>query len=432
MTDFDQVNFLMGTPELVADPTPYYDHLRGQCPVHPVAALGGVFAVTGHEELLTIQRDVTNYSSANCLAGMFPPFEMPDGVDDLGPYIEAARASAPPELSPIANLLVALDPPVHTDQRALLKRIFSPKRLAENEVYMAELANQMLDDLSQRGSFDVMHDFAWPFTTLIIAELLGVPVEDRQLFAEKANLGQVPLETMGQDGEFPLAFIEGYFTRYIEDRRVNPRDDFLTLLAESHYPDGSLPAASTVSTIASFMFAAAGDTTSGLICAAMRLLCEEPGLQDRLRANPDLIPDFIEETLRLEGSTKSTFRLARRATTVPTDSGEVDIPIGSAVMLLLNAANRDPRRFEHPNEFDLDRGNSREHVAFGRGPHACAGAPLARAEARVAFRTFIDRLAHIELSEEHHGPKGDRRFEYEYTSVLRKLLHVHVVATPCA
>lgn len=422
MTDFDQVNFLMGTPELIQDPTPYYEHLRTKCPVHQVEALGGVFAVTGHEELLTIMRDTVHYSSANCLAGMFPPLDAPADADDLGPYIEAARASVPPELAPIANLLVSLDPPVHTDQRHLLKRVLSPKRLAENEEYMGGLAHRLIDEFIERGSCDVMHDFAWPFTTLIIADLLGVPEEDRQLFREKANLGNTPLELLGQDGEFPLAFIEDYFTAYIEDRRANPRDDFLTILADARYADDSVPDPRTVATLASFMFAAAGDTTSGLICAATRVLCEEPGLQDRLRADPDRIADFIEETLRLEGTTKSTFRMARRHAEVD----GTDIPIGSSVMLLLNAANRDPRRFENPNVFDLDRPNSREHVAFGRGPHACAGAPLARTEARVAFRTFLERMSDIRLSDEHHGPAGDRRFEYEYSSVLRKLLHVHI------
>ena len=425
MTDLDQVNFWAAPKELIDDPTPYYEHLRGKCPIAHVDTMN-VLAVTGHAEMSEIMRDTTHFSSANCLAGMFPPLDAPADAEDLGPYIEAARAGVPAELAPIANLLVSLDPPVHDDQRHLLKRVFSPKRLAENEAYMQVLAHRLIDEFVERGSCDIMHDFAWPFTTLIIADLLGVPEEDRQLFREKANLGNTPLELMGQDGEFPLAFIEGYFKDYIDDRRANPRDDFLTLLGDARYPDGSLPESSVVATLASFMFAAAGDTTSGLICAATRMLCEVPGLQDRLRADPDLVPDFLEETLRLEGTTKSTFRMARRETAVD----GTPIPIGTPTMLLVNAANRDPRRFDDPNVFNLDRPNSREHLAFGRGPHACAGAPLARAESRVAFRTFLERLAAIRLSDEHHGPPGARHYEYENSSVLRKLLHMHITFSP--
>lgn len=425
MTDLDQVNFWAAPPELIADPVPFYEHLRGKCPIAHVDTMN-VLAVTGHHEMAEIMRDTTHFSSANCLAGMYPPIDAPADADDLGPYIEAARAGVPPELAPIANLLVSLDPPVHTEQRHLLKRVFSPKRLAENEQYMGVLAHRLIDEFIERGSCDIMHDFAWPFTTLIIADLLGVPEADRELFREKANLGNSPLELMGQNGEFPLAFIEDYFRAYIEDRRANPQDDFLTLLADARYADESLPPASVVATLASFMFAAAGDTTSGLICAATRMLSEVPGLQARLREDPDRVPDFLEETLRLEGTTKSTFRMARRETEVE----GTDIAIGTPVMLLLNAANRDPRRFENPEVFDLDRANSREHLAFGRGPHACAGAPLARAEARVAFRTFLERMQNIRLDDAQHGPPGDRHFEYENSSVLRKLLHMHITFEP--
>ena len=114
---------------------------------------------------------------------------------------------------------------------------------------------------------------------------------------------------------------------------------------------------------------------------------------------------------------KADFRLARRATTI----GGVDIAAGTPVMLLNGAANRDPRRFECPAEFRLDRPNTKEHIAFGRGIHSCPGGPLARAEGRISLERILDRMRDIRLSEEHHGPAGDRRFEYEPTWVLRGL-----------
>ena len=168
---------------------------------------------------------------------------------------------------------------------------------------------------------------------------------------------------------------------------------------------------------ATFLFAAGQETTARLLAAALKHLAEHPELQDELRGDRDRIPDFLEEVLRVESPVKTDFRLARRATTV----GGVDIAAGTPVMLLNGAANRDPRRFECPAEFRIDRANAQAHIAFGRGVHSCPGGPLARAEGRVSLERILDRMHDIRLSEEHHGPPGDRRFDYEPTWVLRGL-----------
>ena len=177
---------------------------------------------------------------------------------------------------------------------------------------------------------------------------------------------------------------------------------------------------------ATFLFAAGQETTARLLAAAMKHLAEYPELQDELREHRERIPDFIEEALRIESPVKADFRLARRATTV----GGVDIAPGTPVMLLNGAANRDPRRFECPAEFRLDRANAKEHIAFGRGHHSCPGGPLARAEGRISVERILHRTRDIRLSEEHHGPRGARRFEYEPTWVLRGLRRVHLEFTP--
>ena len=130
--------------------------------------------------------------------------------------------------------------------------------------------------------------------------------------------------------------------------------------------------------------------------------------------------------LRVESPVKADFRLARRSTTV----GGVDIAAGTPVMLLNGAANRDPRRFECPAEFRIDRPNAQAHIAFGRGAHSCPGGPLARAEGRVSLERILDRMRDIRLSEEHHGPPGDRRFNYEPTWILRGLTELHLEFTP--
>ena len=172
----------------------------------------------------------------------------------------------------------------------------------------------------------------------------------------------------------PLEFLYDRFSAYIEDRRREPRNDVMTELATATFPDGSLPEVHDVMLIASNLFAAGQETTARMLGTALRLIGERPELQQALRDDRERIPAFVEEVLRIESPIQSNFRLAR----VPTTVGGVDIPAGTTLMLLEGAANRDERQFECPAEFRIDRVNGRQHVAFGFGIHACAGAPLAR------------------------------------------------------
>jgi cytochrome P450 len=175
---------------------------------------------------------------------------------------------------------------------------------------------------------------------------------------------------------------------------------------------------------ATFLFAAGQDTTARLITAALRTLGDDAVLQDRMRREPQRIPDFLEEVLRLDGPVKTVSRVARVTTTLD----GVDIPAGTTIAVFPHAANRDPGRFEAPAELRLDRRNSREHLAFGRGIHACPGGPLARVEARIALERLLARTSAIRISEAEHGPPGARRYRYEPTYILRgvKALHLEV------
>src|SRR5690606_3627386 len=166
------------------------------------------------------------------------------------------------------------------------------------------------------------------------------------------------------------------FGQYIEDRRANPTDDVLTGLATATFPDGTLPPVDDVLRIAANVFSAGQENTVRLLSSALRIIAEQPELQKTLRSEPDRIPNFIEETLRFESPIKGDFRLAKTPTTI----GGVDVSAGTIMMLVNGAANRDPRQFSDPNDFDIDRRNARTHIAFGRGVHSCPGAPLARPE----------------------------------------------------
>jgi cytochrome P450 len=178
--------------------------------------------------------------------------------------------------------------------------------------------------------------------------------------------------------------------------------------------------------IACFLFAAGQETTARLLAFALQVIAERPDLQQLLRHERDRIPNFIEEALRMESPVKSDFRLTR----IPATLGGVDIPAGTTVMVMPGAVNRDPGRFEQPHEFRVDRGNVREHIAFGRGIHTCPGGPLARVEARVSIERLLDRMAGITISAAEHGPAGARRYEYEPTYILRGLRALHLEYTP--
>ena len=265
---------------------------------------------------------------------------------------------------------------------------------------------------------------------LVVADLLGVPEADHQRLREFFGLTVAPGEMrMGEAGESDLnalAGLDDWFAQYIEDRRATPRKDVLTDLALATYPDGTTPDVTAVVRTATFLFAAGQETTARLLAAALKYLAENPELQDDLRTHHERIPSFIEETLRIESPVKADFRLARRATTI----GGVDVAAGTPVMLLNGAANRDPRRFECPDEFRVDRPNAMDHIAFGRGVHACPGSPLARAKSRISLERILDRMRDIRLSEEHHGPPAARRFNYEPTWVLRGLTDLHLEFDP--
>ena len=423
MEDLDSVDFF-SDESLVEDPYPYFERLRSACPVLLLPHLG-VVAVTGYDEASEIYRDPKTFSSCNSVVGPYATFPVPLEGDDVGDIIDSNR-----DQLPMHEHMVTMDPPMHTRERALLMRLITPKRLKDNEAFMWRLADQQLDDLVGTDQCEFIRAFAQPFAMLVVADLLGVPEADHQRFREGFGLSPSPGKIgagADSDGDLnALAWLDEWFAQYIEDRRREPRKDVLTDLALATYPDGTTPEVTAVVRTASFLFAAGQETTARLLAAALKYLAENPELQDELRADRERIPSFVEEALRIESPVKTDFRLARRSTTI----GGVDVAAGTPVMLLNGAVNRDPRRFDCPAEFRVDRPNAMDHIAFGRGVHACPGSPLARAEARISLDRILDRMRDIRLSEEHHGPSDARRFKYEPTWVLRGLSELHLEFTP--
>lgn len=422
MTELDQLDYFRDQ-SLVADPYPYMEAMRAGCPVKREPH-HNVLVVTGYDEAVAVFGDSATFSSCIAVTGPFPGFPVPiEGQgEDVSDIIDQYR-----DQLPFSDQVTVMDPPNHTAHRALLMGLITPKRLKENEEFMWRHADTMLDPYLDTGG-DFIKGFAAPFTLAIIADLLGVPDEDRPEFAKHMDHSQGGVGSTGDRHlpQSPLEYLYQKFSAYIEDRRRAPRGDALTEMAAAKFPDGSTPEVMDVVRIAANLYTAGQETTVRLLSTALKMIAEDPELQRRLRREPDRIPNFIEECLRYESPVKGDFRLARRDTTV----GGVDVPAGTTIMVMNGAANRDPRQFEDPATLDITRSNARRHIAFGRGVHSCPGAPLARAETRVSLERILDRTSDIRISEQHHGPAGARRYSYVPTFILRGLTELHLEFTP--
>lgn len=421
MSEFDTLKFFSDA-SLIVDPYQYYHEQRSQCPVS-FDPQQKILAVTGYDEAMAVYRDAKSFSACNSIIGPVAglPFE-PTG-DDITDQIAEHRGEMP-----FSDFMSTLDPPEHTQVRGLLSKLMTPRRLKENETFMWSLVDAQLDQFIQDGRCEFVSQFAQPISLLVIADLLGVPAEDQDAFlAHLASQHSGMAETQ-EIAHNPLEFFENRFTDYIEERRREPRGDVLTELAQAKFPDESTPEVIDVARLAAFLFAAGLETTSKLLTFAVRVLAERPDLQQQLREDRSLIPNFLEETLRIESPIKSHFRLTSKATTI----GDVPTPAGCSVMLLPGAYNRDPSRFQDPDEFRMDRPNVREHMAFGRGIHTCPGAPLSRVEGRVSLERILSRMKDITISEEHHGPVDARRYSFDPSFVIRGLTELHIRFTPDA
>ena len=417
MNALDQVDFF-SDKALVSNALPFYEHLRSKGPVVRLSSHSNVVAVTGYDEGLAVFRDEENFSAVVAANGPLPPLPFTPEGEDITEQIERHRQEIP-----FGDLLVTQDPPIHTRLKPLLMGMITPKRLKENEAAMWEIADRQIDTFLGRGSCEVIADYAWPFSGYVIGELLGVPPEDfaKLQIVRPSIPGQIGVGG-GSNGTNIFHPTHGYFAERIEERRRAPTPDVLGGLAEVRYADGALPPIENVVKVAGFLFGAAQGTTARLIATTLRRVAENAELQQRLRSNRQLIPDLVEEALRLEGSTKTDFRLAKRRTKV----GDIEVEPGTIVMLLIHAMNRDPAKFSDPNQFDMERRNLRDHLAFGRGIHACAGAPLARAEAKVTLERFLARASDIRIDEAKHGPPDAREYEYLPTYLMYGLDNLHL------
>jgi cytochrome P450 len=410
-------------PQVIADPRSYFDLARAKGPVHREPH-HGTLMVTGFDEAMDVLgRADSVFSSAVAVVGPIPPLPFTPTGHDIRDQLAAQRDELP-----WSRHLATLDGRKHAERRALLGALLTYKRLLANETYLRGLADRVIDSFIAEGTCDAASDYAHTVATYAISDLMGIPEADR---AELVTLlgappSQVEGDAVHKVGADPLIFLKERFDGYLRARQADPGSDLMSELVQSRFKDGAAPDLDTLSELARFLFGAGQDTTSRLVAHAIRVLGDDPQLQARLRAEPERIPDFLEETLRFDGPVKVTYRLAL----VDTEVGGVPAPAGTIVTVCLTGGNNDPRHFDKPASFDIDRANVRDHMAFSRGAHFCLGAPLARLESKVAIERLLARLADIRISEAQHGPANARRYRYEPTYTFRSLSDLHIEFTP--
>ena len=284
---------------VLLDPYGYFEEMRPRGPICQLETQDCLL-VTGFQECVEILRNPNDFSSLNSLAGSAFPLPFTPQGSDISAQVEGSR-----DQYVGGDMVVTYDDDRHTKVRSLISRMFTPSRLRDNEQFMIDYSRQMITKVVARGGCELVHDIAAPYVTMVIADLLGVPAEDRARFEEEIAKGQTVGSIDDPDNPTDMStmiFIASYMARYLQERAVNPGKDLLSELATAKYPDGSAADMPELINLATFMFAAGQDTSAKLLANAMRYVVDVPGLQQQLRDDRSLIPWMLEEVLRLVGS----------------------------------------------------------------------------------------------------------------------------------
>ncbi|MEU6071623.1 MULTISPECIES: cytochrome P450 [Streptomyces] len=303
---------------------------------------------------------------------------------------------------------IRLDPPEHDRLRRIANSAFGPphqpRRIESMRGELAQIVSDLIDGLGDERQIDLVDQFAYPFPVTVICRLLGVPREDEPRFRawvdplvasldpDTRESATAEFRKSAQEARMQLGM---YLAGLVEERTKNPRDDMLTDLATSRGPDGAMTMMEVLST-AVLLLIAGHETTVNLITNGMLTLLRHPDVLQRLRDDPGLSVNIVEELLRYEPPVQL---VPQRTCIADIELRGVTIPKGSRIWLVLAAGNRDPERFQDPDRFDPDRGDI-QHLGFGSGIHSCFGAPLARLEAQIALSELARRLGNPRLVED--------------------------------
>jgi pimeloyl-[acyl-carrier protein] synthase len=362
------------TPEGRADPYPIYRQIQSRAPVW---FFGGSCSLSTHRGA-SLVRD--------------PRFVVRD----------PSRASSPSDQSPwhtVSNdFLLFVDPPDHTRIRSLVTSAFTPRAVEALRTRVGAIVDELLDAVDG-DSFDLIADFAYPLPVRVICELLGLPDQHRDAFkawsraiAPAFDNQTVEVMTVANAA---VDDMRECLTAIVADRRRSPGDDLLTALIAAEERDRKLNANELIANLI-LLFFGGHETTVNLIANGMLAMLRNRGQWDRLKAEPSLARNAVEEALRYDSPVQAT----SRTPTVDIDVDGQTIPAGERVNFILGAANRDPAAFARADEFDISRPDAARHLAFGGGMHYCVGAPLARLEGELAFTALAARLPTLRLETE--------------------------------
>ena len=377
-------------PDQRANPYPVYAALRADAPVAYVSAYD-LWVVTRYDDVLRVLKDEETFSSANALrsAPRKPPQE-----------VRAVLAKGWPAMP----IIVDSDPPLHTRIRRPITKAFTPRRVAELEPRIEEIARELLDAFADDGEADLVERFAWPLPLRVMGDLIGVPKGDlawlhdrsRDWLALYQATGSLEDQVAQARGTVDL---QRYFVRAIEERARRPRDDLMGALVAANAEDPEPLSVVELAGVPLDLIVAGHVTVTRAIGSALVLLLEHPDELRRLRREPARTRPALEEILRLESPAQGLFR----QTTRDVELGGVRLPAGARLMVHFGAANRDESVFTEPDRFDPERPDvAKRHVAFGKGIHVCIGAPLARLELAVALPLLLERLPGLRRADD--GP----------------------------
>ena len=404
----------MVSPEVLECPYPYYKRVREEAPVHQTPL--GFWAVSRYEDVLSVVRNPEHFSSlsqSNSFATPPPP-----------EVIEISKQGYPR-----VNTLLSNDPPSHTQFRNLVNKAFLPKRVAQLEDSIRAIANDLLEKFVNDGKVDLVTQFAVGLPLTVIADALGVDRADMPKFKKWSDDSVAPLSgLLTPERQIECAHsrieLQKYMVERIKEREIELRDDLLSDLVKARFDSGEragkgMTMPEMLDVIAQLLVAG-NETTTKLIAAATLMLIENPDQMEKVRADFSLIPNLVEEALRME----APVQMLPRFTTTDVEVGGVAIPKGSIVMAMYGCANRDEAKYPDADRFNVERDNARTQLAFGQGPHFCVGAALARSEARIAFELLLSRLNNIALA------PVEEPTHRELSMTLRGLSSLHLTFTP--
>ena len=368
----------------LADPYPLFHRLRSEDPVHWCEPLNG-WLLTRHDDVM---------------AGLRDPRLSSDRISlNMNAMPEPLRTQMCPLGDHVSNWLGFTDPPKHTRMRGLIMKVFTPRLAESMGPRVEEIVTGLLDRALPKGEMDFMAEVAFPLPASVICEILGIPMdyqdrfrrwaEDMLLFAGAVGPSIAKVAAPAHQSYVELT---GYFRELTLERRRAPRGDLLSALAAVEDEEGGLSEAELMG-LSVFLFIAGHETTVSLMGNGLLALLNHPGELARLRREPALLPLAVEEFLRFE----SPIQIATRLPVEDLVLRGKTIRRGQTVVLMLGAANRDPERFEHPDQLDVGR-TENKHTAFGWGSHFCLGAPLARIETQTALRLLLKRAPDIHIT----------------------------------